>query len=861
MISENHTFETPAVASANGNAAPRPLSAENIPTELKSISRWLLWRLETRNGKATKTPYQVSGAFAKVNDPATWTTFDDALAAYLAGGFSGLGVALSSDDDLLGIDLDKCLNPDTGELDDEAAAIVAMLPTYCEISPSGRGLRLFGFGKLPQGGRRKGKVEMYEAGRYLTVTGHRFNGHDALAEITPQLAEVHARIFGKPAVSKPVDAKTRPADPPDLNDAALLDKARRARNGATFDALWSGDTSGHGGDHSAADQALCNELAFYTGNDPSRVDRLFRQSGLMRDKWDKVHYSDGRTYGQATVEKAISGNRETYSARRPDPTDAKARSVAGDAGAQCRGENPYRGTDAANAEIFIELYGRDVRYIPPWSKWLVWTGSHWRIDDAFQVRQWAAKVPRALYQKAGGDEDAETRKKIVGVARLLEDHKHQSNMLASVMPHVVAHHSDLNRGHFLLNVRNGTLDLTTGRLRPHERADLLTHDTDIFYDPTATCPTWLRFLSAVFSGDDELISFVQRAVGYSLTGATKEQVLFVGHGTGSNGKGKFLNVLRKLLGSLAAPAPAAMLMTSKTERHPTELATLFGKRAVVAQETNEGQRFNESLVKQLTGEDAISARRMREDFWEFEPTHKLWLATNHKPTIKGTDHAIWRRMRLIPFNVKFHDPGAGEPVKDLDLEAKLMVELSGILAWAVRGCLDWQRIGLGTSEAVTKATDAYQAEMDVLAAWLADCCVVNKLAEAKAADLYASYIEWCESQGERPEPQRSFGLRLTERGFSRQRRMVGHFWIGIGLLDTRHDPYDPNDPIIQINSKNESHEALYGKAGSYGSYGSCSPPVETLPPDEGPPPGSVWDSALGCFRTPDGREWRVGSAA
>ena len=447
--------------------------------------------------------------------------------------------------------------------------------------------------------------------------------------------------------------------------------------------------------------------------------------------------------------------------------------------------DPYRNTDLANAELFINLYGKDVRYIPPWSKWLLWTGSHWQMDDTLHIGRLAASVSRALYRTAGDTEDDAKRRKVATLAKALENGQRQAAMLTAVMPHVVVHHSELDRSPFLLNVRNGTIDLTTGTLRPHDRHDLLTHNTAIPYHPDAICPTWLWFLDGIFAADADLIRFVQRAIGYSLTGSTKEQVLFICHGVGSNGKGKLMNLLRKLLESLAAPAPSALLMTAKTERHPTELVILFRKRAVVAQETNEGQRFNESLVKQLTGEDAISARRMHEDFWEFEPTHKLWLATNHKPNIKGTDHAIWRRIRLIPFTVTFHDPGEGEPVKDPDLETKLTAELPGILAWAVKGCLDWQRHGLGMPQAVKNATAHYREEMDVLAAWIADCCVVKKLTEAKAADLYVSYTGWCDAQGERPESQRSFGLRLTERGFEQKKRTGGNrYWLGIGLLAT-----------------------------------------------------------------------------
>lgn len=445
--------------------------------------------------------------------------------------------------------------------------------------------------------------------------------------------------------------------------------------------------------------------------------------------------------------------------------------------------DPYRNTDLANAELFINLYGKDVRYIPPWSKWLLWTGSHWQMDDSLHIGRLAASVPRTLYRTAGDTEDDATRRKVATLAKTLENGQRQAAMLTAVMPHVVVHHSELDRSPFLLNALNGTINLTTGILRPHDRRDLLTHSIEIPYQPNATCPTWLRFLNGIFASDADLIHFVQRAFGYSLTGSTKEQVLFICHGVGSNGKGKLMNLLRKLLGALAAPAPSALLMTAKTERHPTELVILFRKRAVVAQETNEGQRFNESLVKQLTGEDAISARRMHEDFWEFEPTHKLWLATNHKPNIKGTDHAIWRRIRLIPFNVIFHDPGDGEPVKDPDLETKLTAELPGILTWAVQGCLDWQRYGLGIPQAVRAATAHYREEMDVLASWMADCCIIGRPYEAKASALYMSYQTWCEQSGEHADNQRTFGMRLTERGFERFKVMGLSRWRGIGLVD------------------------------------------------------------------------------
>lgn len=502
----------------------------------------------------------------------------------------------------------------------------------------------------------------------------------------------------------------------------------------------------------------------------------------------------------------------------------------------------YRGTDESNAALFLTLHGADVRYCPPWDKWLLWTGSHWRLDDAIEVRRLVADLPRQLYRDAADAADSSKRRTIADLARKLESGNRQSTLLEMAKCRVVVRHSDLDQGRFLLNTLSGTIDLKTGKVYDHRRSDLLTHDAAIQYDPAATCPTWTRFLLEVFAGDADLIEFVRRAIGYSLTGDVREQILLICHGSGSNGKSVFLNILRKLLGRLALQAAPDLLMADHNRRHPTEQADLYGRRAVVCQETEENRRFNEVLVKQLTGGDSVRARRMREDFWEFEPTWKIWLSTNHRPEIRGTDHAIWRRVRLIPFNVTFHDSGKGEPTKDPAMEEKLTAELPGILAWAVQGCLAWQRDGLPIPKAVHDATEEYREQQDILAAWLKDCCIVKKLADAKAADLYASYSAWCEANGERPEPQRRFGMRLTERGFQRQKRMVGHFWLGVGLLaPDHHDRYDPNDPHSAEKQLEENHEAFIGETASFGSFGSCatskapeSPPVDTTPPQDIP---------------------------
>ena len=518
----------------------------------------------------------------------------------------------------------------------------------------------------------------------------------------------------------------------------------------------------------------------------------------------------------------------------PAPTEPKAEAAGTGANLAL---DAYRGTDDGNAGLFLHLHGSDVRFCPPWDKWLLWSGSHWRMDDRLDIHRLAADVPRLLYRAAGEAADSAQRRAIADLARKLEGTARQANMLTAVRHHVVVHHSDLDKGHFLLNASNGTVDLTTGRLREHARADLLTHDTEIRYDRNATAPTWIQFLHDVFASDADLIQFVQRAVGYSLTGDVREQVLLIGHGFGSNGKSVFLNILRKMLGKLALQAAPDLLMADRNRRHPTEQADLFGKRLVVCQETGEGRRFNETLVKQLTGGDAIRARRMHEDFWEFAPTHKLWLSTNHRPEIRGTDYAIWRRIRLIPFDVVFTDDGT--PRKDPTMEARLMAELPGILAWAVAGCLDWQKYGLGTASAVKAATANYQADMDVLASWLADCCVMHCNAKARASALYRAYSEWCERGGEHAENQRRFGQRLAERGFQRFSN-DGVWYRGIGL---RAEGTEGTEPISPIFTPPTSSAQNFSQKGSDGSVHSVNPPDDGLssapPPVDTPPAGDA----------------------
>jgi P4 family phage/plasmid primase-like protien len=436
-------------------------------------------------------------------------------------------------------------------------------------------------------------------------------------------------------------------------------------------------------------------------------------------------------------------------------------------------------TDLGNARRLVKQHGENLRYCHLWGKWLVWDGKRWKKDETGAVLRLAKNTVRSIYAEAAEEPEEAIRRKIADHARKSESALRIKAMitLAESEPGIPVLPGELDRDPWLMNVKNGTIDLRTGELRPHRREDLMTKIAPIEYDPAAKCPTWKAFLDRIMAGNERLIAFLQRAAGYSLTASTREQCFFLLYGTGANGKSVFLTTLLAAMGDYGIQAAPDLLLAKSGESHPTEIADLFGARLVVATETEAGRRLAENLVKQLTGGDRLKARFMRQDFFEFEATHKIWLATNNKPIVKGTDYAIWRRIKLIPFTVTIP-----KEEQDKALPAKLRQELPGILSWAVKGCLEWQKRGLDEPAEVTAATSAYRDEQDVLGSFITDCCVVNPNAKVSAKDLYRAYVNWCEDCGEHALAQRNFGTRLSERGFLRKTGTGGYsWWHGIGL--------------------------------------------------------------------------------
>lgn len=444
----------------------------------------------------------------------------------------------------------------------------------------------------------------------------------------------------------------------------------------------------------------------------------------------------------------------------------------------------FNTTDTGNAERLVAQHGLDLRYCHPWQKWMAWDGRRWRIDVTAEVRRRAKDTARSIYSEAssvtGTDQAAETRRKELSAwARRSEARERRSAMieLAQSERRIPVLPEQLDANPWSLNCLNGVLDLRTGQLHQHRRSDLLTKLAPVAYEPGATCPTWLAFLRTIMGGNDELVGFLQRFAGYCLTGIVREHVLVVCYGTGSNGKSTFLETLTTMLGDYAWQAPPDLLMLKSLDAHPTDVAGLFGVRFAACIETASGRRLDEARVKMLTGGDQVTARRMREDFWTFRPTHKLALGTNHKPVVATTDHGTWRRQKLVPFTVTI-------PTEEQDrlLPEKLRAELSGILRWAVQGCLDWQRHGLGDAEAIREATEAWRDESDVLGGFLAACCEMAPRATVQARELYARFVGYCEANGEDPLRQKPFGQRLAERGLTATKGTGGvRLWRGLRL--------------------------------------------------------------------------------
>jgi putative DNA primase/helicase len=847
----------------------RPQTLPALRT-MQARPQWICWRKEPRRDTRdtyTKVPYDPrTGHEAKSNDPATWATYTEALTTWQQAPERYDGIGYMFHRDLTGVDLDHCIDAQ-GQMEPWAWAIVKRLASYAEYSPSETGVHILIRGTVPKGIRRFIKkalpqlhpqhpdaaIEMYCEGRYFTVTGNHVEGAPTTIEAKQEALEtLYAEVVGRcaPPASPP---KPQEAAPPSLDDETLLKKAGEANNGAKFRALFYQGSAGYPS-ASEADLALCLMLAFWTGRDPERMDRLFRRSTLYREKWDTARSTN--TYGQDTIQKAaalcrvvydpernrkqverdidqvfeqVAHQQEKLSTKKRKPYQLVPKEVPTAKVLRYLEENEY-----GDARFFAEAFAGQVCYDHTAKEWYLWDGHAWKLDATGKVRKLVAGVLGTLYLRAAADlntEQAELDLKIQAFfnqgekdtadsasmkirlkeltsqvstlrarAHALRTAKRMNNVLTFVQAELGITSEIWDTNPWLLAVPNGVLDLHTGECRDGNPTDYIrTVCPTEWAGLEMSCARFEHFLEEVFDDKPDreaLIAFVHRLLGYSITGLTLHALFPILYGgEGRNGKDTLLDTLKSVLGPLVG-AVSNDVFIAHEKVHSGGAATphlcdLQGKRLVWGSETKEGDRLNISQIKLLTGGGDISARQLHGHQYTFSPTHKLLLMTNYKPHADARDKAFWARACLIEFSMRFIDqPQAPHERKaDLTLKEALRQERAGILAWLVRGCLNWQKQGLEIPASVQLATDKYREEEDRLFLFIQECCVVLPLARVQPSALFKAYRDWYEANqfSGRGMNGKQFADELGKR-FERGRSKTGRYYLGIGLLTPEGTP-------------------------------------------------------------------------
>ena len=746
---------------------------EKIPDELKRCPQWVCWRSEPdpkSHSGIKKIPINPkTGGQAMSNNPETWSDFETAVR--VSRNYSGIGFMFSGSG-YFGVDLDDCLPEIDGFYRGKknfVSDFVDGLRSYTELSQSCHGLHIICRGSLPEGARRKGKFEMYDKGRYFIMTGNPLDPDNVLpvVDCTESIKPLHEKYLSADKPKKSAPAVNSPCIPANMAISEILEKAFSSKSGDKFRRMYNGDFSDYPS-QSEADMAFCNMLAFWCRCDTEKMDDIFRNSGLMREKWDRK--TSGSTYGKIMLNKAVENCQEVYN---PHKTDDYSISF-GDTSVKM-----HTLDDTGNAQRMYDLCGDVMRYCYIDRRWLCYNDGKWYYDTKGSVFVWADKVLESMKSELKLWAEYQEGEMLPDYQKHMKKSRSNNSKKAMVkeLEHLVAvSPAELDADRMLVNARNGVINLNDFTVSEHKPDFLMTRMLGTSMPENPKKPEkWLSFLDQIFNNDNELIRYIQKALGYSLSGDTSEQCAFFLYGTGRNGKSTFLEVVRKIMGDYATNIqPESIMVKASTNTANSDIARLKGARFVTSVELNEGMRLNEGLIKQLTGDDMITARKLYGDEFEFRPEFKLWMATNHKPTIRGTDLGIWRRIHIIPFSVTIP-----ESAVDKKLSHKLEEELPDILAWAVEGYRMWKSEGLRMPKVIADAVEEYRNEMDVISAFLASDYVVQG-GEVKAQALYAVYCQWCSESNEYKMPSRKFGLEMTKR-YNKIRKKSGFVYDGISF--------------------------------------------------------------------------------
>lgn len=741
---------------------------DNLPKELRDNGKFCLWKYEERKGKVKpdKVPYQISGKHAQSNNESTFSEYANAVAAVSL--YDGLGLGIFRG--FSAVDVDHCVNTDGTLAAIGQSAVNIFKGCYIEISPSGTGLRVifkasgfkYDIAKYYINNTKLG-VEVYVYGatkKYVSVTGDVYQHGDVIeAEVQLQtLLDTFMLRKIKPSEEHPVETASF------LSDDNVIEKAKAAKNGASFAKLWDGDISSYPS-QSEADLACCSHLAFWCGRDVEQMDRLFRRCGLYRDKWDRPQ--NGSTYGRITLEKAASLCSSTYQpVLHTDAGEDFSALVPKLAELTPDSNRRYGWSDNGAGRLFADVFKPFARYVPERKVWYVYDGTRWVTDmAALKVMELCKDLSDALMTYALSIHDEHKRKDYIKYCAKWQIRGVRITVLSDAQSVYPISMEEFDTDRYLFNCNNGTLNLRTMQFHDHSPEDRLTKIAPIKYDPNAICLRFTNFIDEIMSGDKEKAKFLQKALGYAVSGDTRFECMFFLYGeTTRNGKGTLMESILRVFGDYGKavrPETIALKQYSNSSNPSEDIARLAGVRFANISEPSRGLLLNAAQVKSMTGNDTLNARFLHENSFDFSPQFKLYINTNYLPIINDMTLFTSGRVLIVPFDRHFEE---WEQDKTLKAEFSKLETQSAILNWLLQGYLMLREEGFTMPQSVIDATNEYSHDSNKIQLFADECLEVQGNIDVKTAEVYAAYREWCAVNGCYPESNRNFNQTLRSFG-------------------------------------------------------------------------------------------------
>ncbi len=710
-------------------------SVYQAPGELRTTDQFVCWREESRDGDVTKIPYSVHGGRASSTNPKTWAPFDEAMA--VSARYDGIGFVFTEDDPFTGIDIDKCRNAETGEIEPWAWKIVAALDSYTEVSPSGTGLHIFVKATLPGSNNRKGPLEMYESGRYFTLTGEHLGGSPTeIHERQDVLERLYQHVFKVEKAPSTTNGHKLRSVSLDVGNEDLLALAMQAKNGEKFRRLWRGDTSDYAGDESRADLALSSLLAFWTDGDTARMDHLFRQSGLMRDKWNR------HDYRERTFNKVLEGRTEFY-----QPGEKVS--------ANGNGSESQRATSKPSPPTHDELRGRWIDGNPYHAHGL----GVWR---RYEAGTWPVVSETSVKGEISSIIEAAKPEGIKPTASILAS----VTELTRIKVFVPDERWDADPD--ILVCKNGALRISTGELAEHRPGHYATTAVPYEYNPEARPVIWNYFLQNTVP---VAADFLQEFAGYALTTEMGHELAVWLFGPPGSGKSTFIAGLAAMLGHRAG-----ILGLADLERSRFTLADLPGKTLVVASEQPSSYLASTNTLNAIISGEPIQVERKYHDPFTVMPHAKVCWAMNELPRVADANSGLFRRVKVVAF------PALAEDERDPKIKHTIEQEGAGILNWALEGLWRLKKRGhFEVPAGVEDATKQFRENNDVPALFVEDRCIQGVDLKVQASQLYTEYKEWCLENGHRPMSSTRLADDWARLGFEKTASNGRRFYRGLAL--------------------------------------------------------------------------------